>query len=75
MVIQDTLNQLSIGDHIFISGCAYQITQVYTGTDSPVSFDSFSTSFNCNQQCNTTPSLIITILTELSVMWIVAEQL
>lgn len=53
VVIQDTLNQLSIGDHIFIGGCAYQITKVYTGTDSPVSFDSFSTSFNCNQQCNT----------------------
>ena len=53
IIIQDTLSLLDVGDHVFVGNCAYQLTQVYTGDNPPVSFDSYSTSFDCNQQCNT----------------------
>lgn len=51
-VIQDSQNQLSVGDHVFIGGCAYLITGVSAGPET-ITFDSFSPSYSCDQQCNT----------------------
>lgn len=52
VVVADPTNQLAIGYHVFINGCAYEIQATSSGP-ATATYSSFSASFNCNDACNT----------------------